>query len=523
MQPELLRALLTIAFGALAGGLTNALAVWMLFHPHHPPRVGRLRLRFLHGAIPRNRDRLAEAVGRAVGDRLLTPEDLGGILGSPEFREAFDRRLSLFLREALERQRGPLGDLLPPELRAEGDRLLRELAHILADRLERWIDTPSFEPFVRDRVQGILEGMAERPVGQVLTPEREDALVRAVSRWYGGVVERAGARQAVRDYLDRAFTRFLREDRTFEEVLPPGLVAALERALAGYLPLAVRRLGGILEDPEARARLERTLNDLFQRFLGDLRLHQRLMARLVVTESTLEKVLETVEREGAEHLSEMLRDPAVQDAMSGRIGDAVREFLRRPVTEVLGSPGDPGVERTRDTLAEWILELARDEGTRSFLAGKLREGMESAADRTWGELVGEIPVDTLADAVVTLARSGPARTAWREGLERALAGVLDRPLGRPADWLPAGTATRAREVLSDPLWEWMQAQTPQIIRTLDVSRRVEEKVRGFPTERMEELVRRVTERELRLIVRLGYVLGATIGGILVAVNAFLPG
>jgi uncharacterized membrane protein YheB (UPF0754 family) len=36
---------------------------------------------------------------------------------------------------------------------------------------------------------------------------------------------------------------------------------------------------------------------------------------------------------------------------------------------------------------------------------------------------------------------------------------------------------------------------------------------------MEELVRKVTDRELRLIVRLGYVLGAFIGIVLVAVNA----
>ena len=36
---------------------------------------------------------------------------------------------------------------------------------------------------------------------------------------------------------------------------------------------------------------------------------------------------------------------------------------------------------------------------------------------------------------------------------------------------------------------------------------------------MEELVRGVTDRELRLIVRLGYVLGAFIGVVLVFVNA----
>ena len=521
MSPELLRGLLTVAFGALAGGITNTLAVWMLFHPYQAPKVAGIRLRFLHGAIPKNRDRLAEAVGRAVGDRLLTPADLSEILGSPEFREAFDRRLALFLREALERERGSLGDLLPPELRAEGDRLLEELAALLAGRLDRWLDSPAFEEFVKRRAEGLIDGVRDRPIGDLLTPDREAALVGAAEGWFGRVIEREGVRQAVHDYLERAFEQFLRDDRTFEEVLPEGLVASFERALAGYLPLAVRKLGGILEDPDARRRLEAVLNELFQKFLGDLRFHQRIMARLVVTQGTVEKILATIEAEGAGHLSEMLRDPTIQDAMALRINDAVLDLLRRPVTDVLGRPGDESVERARETLTSWVIDLARDEGTRTFLAGKLRDTLDGAADRRWDDLLGDVPPRAVSELLVAGARSASARAAYREALARVVSGILERPLGRPADWLPAGASSRLREILSEPLWEWLQGQTPHVIETLNVARRVEEKVRGFPTERMEELVRKVTERELRLIVRLGYLLGAVIGGVLVTVNALL--
>ena len=56
---------------------------------------------------------------------------------------------------------------------------------------------------------------------------------------------------------------------------------------------------------------------------------------------------------------------------------------------------------------------------------------------------------------------------------------------------------------------------------VDVARRVEEKVLHFPTARMEDIVRRVTDRELRLIVRLGYLLGAIIGLMMVGVDALI--
>jgi len=521
VPPELARALVTIVFGALAGGLTNTVAVWMLFHPYDAPRFGRLRLGFLHGAIPKNQGRLAEAIGRVVGNRLLTQDDLTGILSSAEFREAFDRRLASFLREVLERDRGPLRELLPPEARAEVDRLLEDAAELLAGRLETWIDSPAFVDSVGSRVTEFLGGVADHPVAEILTPEREAALATTVDEWLVLLSEREGFRSAVDDYLDRAIEAFLREDRTFEEVLPSGLVSSFEKALAGYLPLAVKKLGGILEDPDARGRLEKTVRELFQRFLGDLRFHQRLMARILVTEDTLDRVLETLQAEGAHRLSEMLRDATVQEAMAEKVNDAVIDFLRRPVTAVLGNPGDENVTTARNTVASWVIGATRDPATRDFLVGKLRQGLGKAASGSWGDLLRQLSDEQIARGAVAAARSEPARRAYREALSRVLVGVLDRPIGRPADWLPPGSAARLQRALSEPLWGWLQGQSPHVVKTLDVGRRVQEKVGAYPMDKLEELVRRVTDRELRLIVRLGYVLGALIGGALVAVDLLL--
>ena len=119
------------------------------------------------------------------------------------------------------------------------------------------------------------------------------------------------------------------------------------------------------------------------------------------------------------------------------------------------------------------------------------------------------------------ARSDVAGNVYREAARRIAAAVLERPIGRPARWLPANATHSIQSAIGDPLWLWMQSQIPAVVAKLDVARRVEEKVRDFPVARMEELVRRVTERELRTIVYLGYALGAFIGSILVLVNYLL--
>ncbi len=519
MTPELLRALLTVAFGSLAGGVTNTVAVWMLFHPYKPVKVGPFRLPFLHGAIPKNQDRLAAAVGRTVGNRLLTEDDLTRIFSNQEFRAAFDARLGGFFEALLEQERGTVRELLPTEALGELEEILDGMADHLSGRLDRWLDSPEFQDSVARRTGEIMSRLAERPVGELLTPEREESLVSAVDGWLAEAVERESFRAAVNDYLDRTIRSVLREDRTCEEVLPGGLSDALEQALSRFLPVAARRLGGILEDPDARHRLEVALRDLFKRFLRDLRFHQRIVARLVVTDETVDRIVTTLEEEGAEQLSQMLRDAAVQEAIARRVNDGARELLRRPVTDVMGHPDDAGVVRAREAVAEWILEVARDPATRGYVAEKLRQGAGRAAQGTWGDLLRSVPEDRIAGWVTQGARSEAAREVYRDALRRGLDSLLDRPLGRPGDWLPAGARKRLQGTVSDPLWSWLQAQVPHVVQTLDVGRRVEEKVKGYPVDRMEELVRRVTQRELKLIVRLGYVLGAVIGLALVGINA----
>jgi uncharacterized membrane protein YheB (UPF0754 family) len=47
---------------------------------------------------------------------------------------------------------------------------------------------------------------------------------------------------------------------------------------------------------------------------------------------------------------------------------------------------------------------------------------------------------------------------------------------------------------------------------------VEQKILGFPTPALEDIIRRVIDRELHLIVQLGWVLGAFVGLLTFAIS-----
>jgi uncharacterized membrane protein YheB (UPF0754 family) len=511
VNPELAQILLSVLFGAIAGGTTNAIAVWMLFHPYQPPRLFGRRLGAVQGAIPRNQARLAAALGRTVGNKLLTPEDLARTVAEPSFRGAFDARLSAFLRGLLEQRRGSLAALLPAEAMAELRALLGDVATVLLERLDRYLDGEAARVTVRRWAESLAEELRDQSVGAVLTPERESAIATAAERWIADAVGGAGFERAVQDAVERGAVRLLQPDRTFQELLPIGLVAAVERAIAGYLPLVIERLAGVLEDPEARSRVERVLHELLDRFMRDLKFHQRLVAAFIITPETVDRVIEAIEEEGATKIAELLHDAGVRDAMARSVNNAVVDFLGKPVASVLGVPGDPSVEEAKATVADWALSMAREPQTHTFLADRLRATLTAAERRTWGDLFRHLPPHRLADALLGAARTERANELYRDAAVRVTDYLLERDIGRIADHVPPDAVERLERTIAPPLWRWVQDQVPGIAQRLDVAGKVEQKILEFPAAQLEALIRGVTERELKLIVRLGYVLGALIG------------
>ena len=73
---------MTLVISGLIGYFTNFIAVKMLFRPRTEKHIFGRRVPFTPGVIPKNKPRLAKALGRAVGEQLLTGSDLKDALSS---------------------------------------------------------------------------------------------------------------------------------------------------------------------------------------------------------------------------------------------------------------------------------------------------------------------------------------------------------------------------------------------------------------------------------------------------------
>ncbi|MCP8615488.1 DUF445 domain-containing protein [Salirhabdus salicampi] len=92
-----------IIIGAVIGGITNSLAIKMLFRPHQAKYIGNYKIPFTPGLIPKRREELARQMGDVVVRHLLTPDGVKRRFFSQTFRKRLLRwilkQLDSFLRQ----------------------------------------------------------------------------------------------------------------------------------------------------------------------------------------------------------------------------------------------------------------------------------------------------------------------------------------------------------------------------------------------------------------------------------------
>lgn len=83
--------------GAIIGYITNWLAVKMLFRPLKPVKIGKFKLPFTPGLIPKSKPRLAKALGSTISTNLLNNEDFAHALLSEDILNSIKEKIENYL------------------------------------------------------------------------------------------------------------------------------------------------------------------------------------------------------------------------------------------------------------------------------------------------------------------------------------------------------------------------------------------------------------------------------------------
>lgn len=175
--------LFMIVIGAIIGGVTNIIAIRMLFHPQKAYYIGKWRIPFTPGLIPKRRDEIANKIGRVIEEHLITESLIKEKISSTSARQAIkgfisqqinklssDRatlqnfaksldidfettaqeKVQQLIEDKLqqyyqEHGQAPLNTLIPETLEAELDEKVERLTPLLCDRARIYLSSQKGE------------------------------------------------------------------------------------------------------------------------------------------------------------------------------------------------------------------------------------------------------------------------------------------------------------------------------------------------------------------------------------------
>ena len=172
--------------GGIIGCFTNFIAVKMLFYPRKEIRIFGHVLPFTPGAIPKGKPRLAESIGNAVANSLLTRQDIEDMLLSAEIEEEIADAMMEHLTKGLKTEICSLSGISDERY----DEKKAELCALISREIAGSIDIPGLmeahgKEYLKERIYS-------HKLGRLISTDRIESIAMSIADDLQDIVEEKG-------------------------------------------------------------------------------------------------------------------------------------------------------------------------------------------------------------------------------------------------------------------------------------------------------------------------------------------
>jgi uncharacterized membrane protein YheB (UPF0754 family) len=508
--------LFLIVFVATFHGYGAAwLAVRMLFRPHRPVKLFGLTI-WPQGMIPRHRARLAETIGHAVGNELVSQETVvHALFETGFFRRKVDSFVSAFTDELLEKNYTTALDALPKSVRGPVLDALAALQMRIAEHIAGALKSEETAEAVARFVDRRVDEILSQRLSEMVSHETFEQALGFVENRFRGVVNERGFESKVREFVSSRVDELAESRATLAEMFTPDTVAVIKERIDSQVPPIVAKLTEIATNKGTR----KQIGALIKREVDDYYQQLNFFKKIFISRERIHgEVDELVNKTLPRRVEEFLSGEAFEHQAEEFLNTTIDGVLARPVNELVGNVAPDKLELIKDQIAVRILSLARGEELSTTVSAYATDALERLRPHTLRALLEHARPDSAEQLKSFLAR-GLMGVLSREETARMVNAMLAsqvekllvRPIGRVGDLVPEEKVRRASSVLAERIESAARERLPQAIAEFDIGRIVQEKVSGYPVKKLEDLVLTVAKQHLRTIELFGLLIGFVIG------------
>lgn len=509
---------------SVIGYSTNWIAIRMLFRPLEEKELFGHRIPFTPGLIPRRKTDIAENIGQAVGEHLLTPSALEARLSSSEVREELEGSLESWMISFLDRERDSIRDMIPEDAQMDMDALTEDLVGKIQSGLDQLVSEEELENFVRELIKSGLDDLSEKKLGEIVDRWSYEEITLKLEKILSGLAENEDIEENVRGFWRGKLSELKDNGGSLGEYLGEEITGLIFRQVESNLPVVLKKGAEILDRPGLRSRIEEVIVEtLDEKIHGEFdedsvwdQVKLGFLETLVLPREKLRKKVEEIIEDGLPRLIDLLE----QEEFRGEVTSSAVESLEKVFEKDLSELGwtDKVVDRLTEILTDLSLALINNERVQALVLDGLVLVIKNSENRKVGDLVElekederEALVRAISSYLVDSLRSEKVREKFGSVVKKKLHELQGAKIGKLSRWLDPDLVTPFAGPVVDQLTVVVAREGSSILNALDVKELVRAEVEEFSTLRVEKLVLDVTGDQFRAITWFGALIGFLIG------------
>ena len=504
-----------VVVATLHGYAAAWLAIWMLFHPYKSVKLFGITV-WPQGMIPRHREKLAESIGNAVGNELVSQQTVfDALFETSFFHSKVEDFVGVYTNDLLSRVYPSFIDALPSHARAPILDTISALQYRLAEYVAAMLKSEETAEAIGSFVDRQIDDLLARGVGDILSEEQFNRILQFLQERFARLVNEEGLEEKISSFVSGRLDDLARSNETLAETFTPETVAFIKERIDSQVPPIVQHLADIATSQNTR----KQIGALIKREVDDYYEQLSLIKKIFISRERIHReVDELVNKTLPRRIEEYLRGPAFEQEAEAFLNATIDNVLARPLNVLVGQIESDKFDSIKREITNRIVELAKSEELSASVSTYVREAVERFRPQTLGSALQHLDPDSIQRAkqfltkslLGLLSRDDTARTI-NLILSSQIERLLVAPIGRLGDHVSKFSMERATKALVVRITAAARERLPTAIAEFDVGGLVRKKVSDYPIEKIEELVLSVASHHLKTIELFGAVIGFFLG------------
>jgi len=491
------------------------LAVRMLFRPRKPVKLFGITI-FPQGMIPKHRSRLASAIGKAVGNELVSQETVLEELFEKEFlQKKIQSVVNSYTRELLTQDYPSLIDSLPENLRQPVLDSVSTLQTRIGSYVEKVIESEetieSIEVFVGRRVDEVLS----QTVSEAIPDETYRKILSFLEGRIRTVVREPKLEEKITEFIGKRVDDLANTQTPLKKMFTDDAISLLKEKAVEQIEPVVHQLAELATEDRTKDQISSLIKKEVHNYYEQLPFIKKIF---VSRDTLLKEVDDLVDDRLPKRIEETLRGDFFAEEAQNFVNKTIDKTLARPLPELIGKIAPEQLESLKSQISKNLLSVFHGDEMQHSISAYLTDSLENIRPQKIGEVLGSVHPEAAEKLKETFSK-GLMRVLGKEETTKIINSVLSKqmetlihtPIGKLSNHISEQQLKNAGISITDTIVSVAKQKLPEVIKEFDIGGVVKDKVNSYPAEKLEALVMSIAKEHLRTIELFGAGFGLVIG------------